>query len=366
MPPEVCIVIPTLNEAGNVRPLYDRLKLALEGIAWEAIFVDDNSSDGTREELLSISRADARVRFLHRINRRGLSSACVEGMLASTASYLVVMDSDLQHDEKLVPEMLRYLVEGNYDIVLGSRFAEGSKCEGLSAGREKLSRVGIRLANLVLGVQLTDPLTGFFAMPREVLLRVVNKLSLKGFKIVVDIFASSPRKLRHKELPMHFRERLRGESKLDTVIYAEFLFIIADKLFGWLVPVRFLLFVLVGSSGVILHLSVLGLLYRWAEARFVLAQAVATYVAMVSNYCINNLLTYYDQRLRGWAFLLGLLSFCAICSIGAAVNLLVAEFLFSTNVPWLLAGLLGAVVGAVWNYGVSSTFTWKKIGKRSH
>ena len=357
--PVVCVVIPTLNEEQNVRPLYERLKLALNDVAWEAVFVDDDSSDATRTELTSLARNDHRVRLLHRIDRRGLSSACVEGMLASTAPYLVVMDADLQHDERLIPTMLDCLIQEPVDIVLGSRFKQGSLCTGLSARREKLSELGIRLANRVLHAELTDPLTGFFAMRRDVLLQVVDRLCLKGFKIVVDILASSPRRLRCKEIPMRFRERLNGASKLDTVIHAEFLFVLADKLVGRLVPVRFLVFVLVGLTGVLMHLAALTLLYRWAELPFLAAQAAATYAAMISNFCLNNHLTYHDLRLRGGAFYWGLLSFCVICSVGASANFTVADALFSRNVPWALAGLLGAVIGAVWNYGVTSTLTWR-------
>jgi dolichol-phosphate mannosyltransferase len=305
------------------------------------------------------------VRFLHRVKRRGLSSACVEGMLATIAPYLVVMDGDLQHDESLIPQMLSRLQDTDCEMVLGSRFKEERLCEGLSAGRERLSHTGIRLANFVLRAELSDPLTGFFAIRRATLLEVVNRLSLKGFKIVVDILSSAERPLKCVELPMRFREREYGMSKLDIAVYGEFAFVLADKLLGRFLPVRFLMFVLVGLSGVVVHLSLLSLLYALLQLPFLMAQGLATYAAMVSNFCLNNQLTYRDQRLRGWRFALGLFSFCAICSIGAGLNLVVADSLFSHSVAWPVAGLLGAMVGAVWNYGVTSTLTWRAMAPRS-
>ncbi len=361
----LAVIVPTLNEAGNVRHLYERLKHVLAGVAWELIFVDDDSIDGTRDVLTAMARQDSRIRFLHRVRRRGLSSACVEGMLATTAPYLIVMDGDLQHDESLVPRMLACLEQGECDIVLGSRFKQEGMCEGLSAKRERLSHTGIRLANFVLRASLTDPLTGFFGIRRRALLEVLDRLSLKGFKIVVDILSSSARPLVCVELPMRFRERRYGTSKLDMAIYGEFAFLLADKMLGRFLPVRFLMYVLVGLTGVGVHLSLLGFLYALLGLPFLLAQGLATYAAMASNFCLNNQLTYRDQRLRGSRFFLGLLSFCAICSIGAALNLLVASSLFDHKLPWAVAGLLGAMVGAVWNYGVTSTLTWRAIGRRS-
>ncbi|HEY0837978.1 MAG TPA: glycosyltransferase family 2 protein [Azospirillum sp.] len=365
MPVELAVVIPTLNEVGNIVPLLQRLDRVLAGIAWEAVFVDDDSTDGTTELLRRLAQERANVRCLHRIGRSGLSSACIEGMLSTSAPHIAVMDADLQHDETLLPGMLAMLKgEGlkgeGLDVVVASRFAEGSSLGSFSSARERLSRVGIRLSRLVTGARLTDPLSGFFMLKRDVLEETARTLSGQGFKILLDLFASAPRPLRLGEVPLHFRQRHSGTSKLDTLVMLEFAILLADKLVGRVIPIRFVLFVLVGLFGVAVHLSLLALAYRGIGMGFLGAQFAATAVAMTVNFYLNNQFTYRDRRLKGRRFLWGLASFYVACAIGAVVNLQVAESLFTLGAPWPLAGLLGATVGAVWNFGVSSTFTWAK------
>ncbi|HYH23034.1 MAG TPA: glycosyltransferase family 2 protein [Azospirillum sp.] len=357
---ELAVVIPTLNEVGNIVPLLQRLDRVLDGIAWEAVFVDDDSTDGTTELLRRLAQERPNVRCLHRIGRSGLSSACIEGMLSTAAPHIAVMDADLQHDETLLPGMLAKLKGEKLDIVVASRFAEGSSLGTFSSARERLSRVGIRLSRLVTGARLTDPLSGFFMLKREVLEETARNLSGQGFKILLDLFASAPRPLRFGEVPLHFRARHSGASKLDTLVMLEFAILLADKLVGKLIPIRFVLFVLVGAFGVGVHLSLLALAFRGIGLGFVAAQATATAAAMTVNFYLNNQFTYRDRRLKGRRFLWGLASFYVACAIGAVVNLQVAESLFTLGAPWPLAGLLGATVGAVWNFGVSSTFTWSK------
>jgi dolichol-phosphate mannosyltransferase len=360
MSADLAVVIPTLNEAGNVDPLYRRLEAALSGIAWEVVFVDDDSQDGTLERIEALARAHPNVRRLQRVGRRGLSSACVEGMLATTAPVVAVMDADLQHDEKLLPAMLKRLRHDDLDIVVASRFAEGATLGTFSDRRERLSRWGNRISRLLTKVELTDPMSGFFVLRRPVLDEVVHALSQEGFKILLDIFASSPRPLRVAEIPFSFGERHSGESKLDTLILLEFSILLSDKLIGNLIPTRFALFVLVGLFGLLVHLSLLAAGLFLFSLPFYWAQAGAAVTAMVGNFYLNNLFTYRDRRLRGFGFVRGLLSFCVACAIGAVVNLQMAEYVYDLGSHWAVAGLVGAVVGSVWNYGVASTFTWKR------
>jgi len=360
---DLTVVVPTLNERDNVRPLVAALEVALDGLSWEVLFVDDNSTDGTLEVLADFAAESSRVHFIRRIGRRGLSSAVVEGMLASTTPYVAVMDADLQHDESVIRGMYEAVRAGTVDVASASRFLEPSHLEGLSERREQLSRVGIWLCRLIVKADLTDPLTGCFVVSRTVINEVVERLSLRGFKILLDIFASSRRPLAYREFPMHFRRRYSGESKLDTLVSLEFLTVVADKLVGRWIPIRFVAFVLVGSFGVLVHIAVLATAFRWLALDFAVSQALGTYTAMTVNYFVNNQFTYRDMRLRGFAMLRGLLSFVAICTVGAVVNLQVAKVLFEHGVMWLLAGLLGAVVGSVWNYGVSSTLTWRVRNK---
>src|ERR1700688_3471301 len=203
--PELSIVVPTFNERENIAELIGRLVVCLRNRSWEVVFVDDDSPDGTADLVREHAAADSRVRWLQRIGRRGLSSACVEGMLATTAPYLAVMDADLQHDERLLPQMLDTLKQGDTDIVIGSRYAPGGDIGDWDARRARMSRVAIRLSRLLVPAELTDPMSGFFMMRRSVLDGSVHKLSAIGFKILADIFASFPQPLRFKELAYRLR-----------------------------------------------------------------------------------------------------------------------------------------------------------------
>ena len=358
--PELTVVIPTLNERDNIGPLVELLDAVLEAASWEVIFVDDDSPDGTADWIREISRRDRRVRCLQRIGRRGLTTACIEGALATSAPYIAIMDADMQHDEKLLPQMLAILKSEPVDLVVGSRHVAGGGIGEWDAGRAKISAVAARLSRIICKAEIADPMSGFFMLRREVLEAALRRLSGQGFKILLDILASSPRPLRFRELPYEFRERQHGESKLDTRVAWEYMMLIADKLFGHIVPVRFALFAFVGGIGLFIHMAVLWFALTVLGAAFDPAQASAAVVAMTSNFFINNFFTYRDRRLRGLGLLRGLVTFYAICALGTVANVGIAGYVFTRNEVWWLAGLAGVAVGSVWNYAVSSVFTWKQ------
>ena len=358
--PELTVVIPTLNERDNIGPLVEVLDTVLDTVGWEVIFVDDDSPDGTADWIREISRRDRRVRCLQRIGRRGLTTACIEGAMATSAPYIAIMDADMQHDEKLLPQMLAILKSEPVDLVVGSRHVAGGGIGEWDAGRARMSAIAARLSRIICKAEIADPMSGFFMLRREVLEAALRRLSGQGFKILLDILASSPQPLRFRELPYEFRERQHGESKLDTRVTWEYMMLIADKLIGHIVPVRFALFALVGGIGLFIHMLVLWFTLTVLRASFDPAQASAAVVAMTSNFLINNLFTYRDRRLRGFALVRGLFTFYAICALGAVANVGIAGYVFSRNEVWWLAGLAGVVVGSVWNYAVSSVFTWKE------
>jgi dolichol-phosphate mannosyltransferase len=357
---ELTVVVPTLNEVGNIGPLLERLDRVLAGTHWECVFVDDDSQDGTTELLLRISRERSNVRFIHRIGRRGLSSACIEGILACSSPYIAVMDADLQHDEALLPKMLATLKAEHLDIVVGSRYTEGGSVGEFSSKRVAVSRLATMLSKAITKTEITDPMSGFFLVDRQFFAGVVRRMSGVGFKILLDMFASAERPVRVKELPYRFRNRRAGESKLDVLVSLEYIQLLADKSLGNILPVRFILFVGVGCFGLLLHLSILALLLRGLHLSFSVSQASAIVCAMTLNYFLNNQFTYRDRKLHGGGLWRGLLFFYIACAIGALCSFRITEALFNLHVPWYMAGLMGAVVGAVWNYGVNSTFTWQK------
>ena len=356
--PELAIVIPTLNERANVSVLVQQLARALNGISWEAIFVDDDSADGTIDEVRRIAGRDARIRGIRRISRRGLAGAALEGMLSTSAEFIVVMDGDLQHDETRIAEMLSLLQKGDADVVVASRYCEaGTEVSGLSQMRQFGSGFATRLAQMLLKTKLSDPLSGFFMLRREVLDRAAHKLSPQGFKILLDVLASSPSPLRIREMPFSFRPRLHGESKLDSAVVLEYLGLLVSKASGGLLSIRFLMFGLVGCTGVVVNLAVLGVLLA-RHIGFAEAQTAAILTAMTSNYSLNNAFTYRDRRLHGWRFLTGLVSFALLCSLGVIAAVGVSTLLYQAGASWWLAGIAGAAMGALWNYVASSAITW--------
>ena len=357
--PGLSVIVPCYRERDNVRPLVAALDTALAGRNWEVIFVDDDSPDGTAGEIRVLAGTDPRVRGVRRIGRRGLSSAVIEGVLASSAEFVAVMDGDLQHDESRLGAMLDSLSVDACDIVVGSRHVQGGDSEGLSAPwRRRLSETGIRIAHALLRVRLGDPMSGFFACRRSYFESLAPRLSGTGFKILLDLILSAPTPPRVLEVPCHFRERAAGESKLDALVLVQFVAMLLDKAVGGLLPKRFLAFALIGALGVAVNLAALDLGHL-AGLEFAAAQTLATLIAMVANFGLNNSLTYRDRRLRGARLWTGLALFMLVCSVGAIANVGIARTLYAAHRGWGVAGAAGAMIGVVWNYAVSSTLIWR-------
>ncbi|NLI26473.1 MAG: glycosyltransferase family 2 protein [Acetobacter sp.] len=356
---EITVVVPVFREAANIRPLVAALEQALAGRLWEVVFVDDNSPDGTIDEVRALAEADARVRGIRRIGRRGLSSAVIEGALSSSARFIAVMDGDLQHDEERLGDLIDALAEDRCDIAVGSRHVAGGDNSGLSnAWRHMLSDTGIRMAQALMRVNLGDPMSGFFAVKRDYFNRIAPRLSGQGFKILLDLILSTPHRPRVLEIPCRFKPRVAGESKLDILVLFQFLTLLLDKLCGGWLPVRFLTFAMVGAIGVLVNLAVMTLLH-FAGQSFIISQSIGTLAAMLTNFMLDNAFTYRDRRLKGVRFYGGLLVFILVSSIGGWANVGVAQ-LFSAEGGGLdEASVAGALIGVVWNYAVSSTLIWR-------
>jgi dolichol-phosphate mannosyltransferase len=357
--PELSVVVPTFKERDNVPLLVEKLAHTLQGVDWEVIFVDDNSPDGTAAVARAVGETDSRVRCIRRIGRRGLAGACIEGMLASQAHFVAVMDADLQHDETLLTGMLAKLRGDQFDIAVASRFAAGGSAAGLSSGsREQASRISNEMARRLLGVTLTDPMSGFFMIRRDRFEALAPQLSSQGFKILLDLVATARGALRIAELPFVFAERRHGESKLDTRVALDFAALVLAKLTNDMVSFRFLLFCMVGLTGIAVHMAVLQ--FARGQLGFGAAQTAATVVAITWNFVLNNMFTYRDQRLAGVQFLTGLIRFQLICAVGALSNVGIAAWIYDHDPNWWIAGLGGALMGAVWNYVVSAAFVWRQ------
>jgi dolichol-phosphate mannosyltransferase len=359
-PLQLSVIIPTFNERDNVTTLFRRLDAALAGVSWEAIFVDDNSPDGTAELLRTLAQHDGRARCIRRIGRRGLSGACIEGILASSAPCVAVIDADLQHDETRLPQMLSLLQSGDADLVIGSRYVDGGSADSFDKQRAGFSALATGVAQRVLRVEVADPMSGFFMIRRDRFEQLAPQLSTQGFKILLDVVATAHGNLRVREIPYTFGSRLHGESKLDSMVALDFLGLVLAKLTNDVVSLRFLLFALVGSIGLFVHLTTLDVALNVLAVPFAAAQALGAILAMTSNFILNNFLTYRDQRLKGFAILRGLLLFYLVCGVGLVANVGVAFSVYDQRPIWWLAGAAGALMGVVWNYAMSGLFVWRK------
>jgi dolichol-phosphate mannosyltransferase len=359
--PTLSVVAPTFREAANVTALFERLESALAGLPWELIFVDDDSPDGTAEVASALAARDKRVRCIRRVNRRGLAGAVVEGWLSSSAEFVAVIDADLQHDESILPQMYAALASGGADLAVGARVADRTAPKGLSPARQKLSDLGTWFFRRLAGASVSDPMSGFFMIRRDIVARLAPYLSPDGFKILVDVVLSSRGGLKIVEVPYVFRPRQAGESKLSALVGLDFLGLVAHHASGGLLPIRFVLFALIGAIGLLVHLAVLTLLIDWlGVGSFLASQVAATLTAMASNFMLNNEITYRAFRYHGAGLIVGFAQFALLCSVGAIANVNIASFLFAQKRSWWAAGLAGALIGVVWNYAASSTIVWRQ------
>ncbi|MBA3940041.1 MAG: dolichol monophosphate mannose synthase [Sphingopyxis sp.] len=359
LPLDVAVIVPTLNEAANVERLIEKLSTVLAGRGWEVVFVDDNSPDGTSDLVRRIGRTSRHVRIVQRVGRRGLSSAVIEGVLATAAPVIAVMDGDLQHSEDALPRLIEAVASGRADIAVGTRYVDGGGTGDWDQGRVRMSRLATRVGQIALRTDVSDPMSGFFAIRREAFDAAMPRLSAIGYKILLDIIASAPTPLRVAEIPYHFRSREAGESKIGARVIAEYLELIADKTIGRFVPVRLLKFLTVGGLGVFVHLAVLRAALGTGSA-FIAAQTSAVMVAIAFNFFLNNSFTYADRKLKGWRLLGGLASFYAISAIGAVANIGIGTWVAGQHERWWVAGIAGVLVGAMWNFAMSAALTWRK------
>lgn len=354
------VVIPTYNESENVGHILSRLEQSALGPAIDqVIFVDDDSPDGTWR-IIRQAPTFLRVSCIHRIGRSGLSSAVIEGMMLARTPFIAVMDADGQHDPADLHQMAIQAKSQELDLVIGSRFLTQSSQESHTGLRHQASQWGNRFARLMLGRPITDPLTGLFVVRHAALMTVVRDLKPIGFKILFDLlFLMRRGQYRIEERQIQFGRRHAGQSKLDAAVVIEFIDQIAHRLSRGAVPEKFLSFAAVGGSGVLVHFAAL---YGLVEAglAFWLAQTLATLAAMVSNYILNNEITFRRMRRTGTHWFSGLLLFVAFCSVGALANVGIASALFERDYSWWLSGLAGVIVGTVFNFSLARSYVWRR------
>ena len=362
---ELAIIVPTYNERGNLVPLLGLLAEGLSGIDYEVVIVDDDSTDSTAAAARSLAQQNQRVRVLQRIGRRGLASAVVEGMLATSAPFLLVMDADLQHDERIIPSMLQKIKSEALDVVIATRNAEGGSMGEFTAERVGLSKLGRFLSSMVCKVDVSDPMSGFFLVRAEYFHRVAHRLSCVGFKILVDLLASTPGPVRVGEVGYRFGCRIHGESKLDILVGLEYLELLLHKLTRGMIPVSYLLFGLMGSLGVCCNFLLAALFSYSFHLDFKSAQFDGAIITIALNFLLNNQLTFRSAKLHGRSLLKGLAIFYLCCSVGLFAQLTVATSLHASGINWVAATLAGIGVGSLWNYSTAVLFVWQVRRRRA-
>lgn len=355
----LAVVVPTLNERDNIGTMIAALDAALTGIAWEAVFVDDDSQDGTPEEVERFARERSDIRLIRRVGRKGLSAAVIEGFMATVAPVVAVVDADMQHDESKLAAMLHEVERNGAELVIGTRYAGTGSTGEWSQSREVISRFAGWVADRVMPQKLSDPMSGFFMIRRDVFVEIAPRLSALGFKILLDIVLSAGRPLATAEVPYTFRPRHAGESKLDSAVALEFVIQILDRMCGRWVPPRLILFGIVGALGLVVHLTVLRTAMAFGLS-FGNGQTAAVTVAILFNFVLNNAITYRDRRHKTWgAWLKGLLGFYLVCAAGAVANVGVGVMVFAAEPRWWLAGVAGVIVGSLWNFCASTLLVWR-------
>jgi dolichol-phosphate mannosyltransferase len=361
MPPRLSIVLPTYNERGNIEPLLAQLLELQQHFDLEILVVDDDSADGTAELVRQLAHGEPRLRLIRRVGRSGLASAIKEGLLDATGDIAVVMDSDGQHEPASVQRAIDTLLQGDHDLVIGSRFHPEAQIHGLRGRRETGSSWANASARFSLPrayARLSDYMSGFFALRLEPLLPLIRAVDVNGFKFLYELLAVSRGRLAAAEVPLSFQPRTYGSSKLDLAIFWDFLISILHSLSFRLLPRRAISFGLVGLSGVAVQLLVTQLLML-SSLGFKQALPFAVVAAASSNYLINNALTFRFQRLQGLALLRGLLKFLLVASLPVLANVGLASAFYSfvaRDTFW--AQLAGILVVFVWNYAASSRFVW--------
>jgi dolichol-phosphate mannosyltransferase len=378
---KVTIVSPTYNEAENVPRLVHDVDAALSGIDYELLIADDDSPDRTWAIAQEFATRSSRIRVLRRTMDRGLSPAVIEGFLSSCSDFVGVIDADLQHDPAILPQMIAALDAGA-EIAVGSRYVEGGGTGTWNAARRFQSWVATKLAQTFLGVELTDPMSGYFLLRRDDFNRIHAQLDSSGFKILLEIVGRlAPSRL--VEVPYTFRERVAGQSKLSSKIVLQYL----GQLWrlssvSRYMSVRFIKFALVGASGTIINLCAFLLLARLFGLRDWRISALATLVANFTNYVFNNAWTFVDRGHRGWSLVRGYVTYLGLSFVGMFASTLTfaglarASYTYLHNalparesyIPVLGFQLVAILVGTIFNYELNRRFTWRDksgSGKRS-
>ena len=355
---EISIIIPTYNEEENIIDLIKEVQQVCDGLDHEIIVVDDNSPDRTHAKVKDYGKQFQNVFCINRTWKKGLSSAVVEGAALASKKYICVMDGDGQHDPNDIIKMINQVKKRNLDIVIGSRFHDQQNTNAFSKGRNYLSKIGIKITNFFTRIKCSDPLSGLFLIEKDKFRDVQKSLYKDGFKILFDILMLS-KHLNHAEIQINFRQRVKGESKLNISTVFNLGGQIIENLTKGLIPANFLVFAMVGSFGVIIHLTVLNIALL-LNLNFIPSNVFATVVAMTCNYFLNNYLTFHNMHKSFIERFKGAVKYFLANSFSIIANIGVASQLYLNDFTAMSSALFGILAGLILNYFMSVNLVFKK------
>ena len=360
---QVSIILPTYNERESLPILIENIFHVLKVYQkkFEVIVVDDHSPDKTYVVAREIARKKSWVRVIRRIHDKGLSSAILAGFSASKGDYLIAMDSDMQHDVAILPQMIQAFEE-KFDIVIGSRKVNGGGIENWTFIRKTISWVASSMAKLILPFDVQDPMSGYFGFTRHIFEKLSSSINPKGFKLLLEFIAIS-NGLRIKEIGYIFRDRQFGKSKLSTGIIINYLIALYELTIGKFISLQLLKYAFVGLFGVAVNQLGLWFGIEHLNLPHVYALMVGIEFSIFTNFIFNNYWTFKDKQLSGFSHLLvGLIKFNIICLTGFVLNYSVALFLegkFEVSIYY--GNLVGIMISTMWNYIVNVKLTWEKM-----
>jgi dolichol-phosphate mannosyltransferase len=354
----ISIVIPTYNEKDNIVPLVERISQTLAGRNFEILLVDDNSKDGTVDIAARMSEKFP-VKVMVRTKERGLATAVLHGFKYARGNIIGVMDADLQHPPEVNAALLKALDDGA-DMAIGSRYVPGGGVPNWGLLRRIISKGASSLAHIFLPStrRVKDPMSGFYMFKREAMGNTEFKPI--GYKILLEMLVMGNFK-KVVEVPFVFEDRSSGRSKMKArqqIDYLKHIFSLMRRK-GELV--RLLKFIGVGLSGVIVNEGALWLLTHFGGLKYYFSSLIGIEASIITNFLLNDRFTFADRRgAKPTSFISRLLKFNVTCAAGAAIQygvlLLFTEVL---GVNYLLSNLIGILVAFVWNYALSTLWTWK-------
>ena len=358
---DLSIVIPTFNEASNITLIVDAVMNVLDKrVSYEIIIVDDDSQDKTWKIAEDYTSEYENITCFRRIAKNGLSSAVIDGFMLANGKYVGVIDADLQHDESILIKMHDYCNKGA-DLVIGSRYCEDGSTGSWGAGRKLISKIATKMSQYITSIHTTDPMSGFFVIKKSLFLKVVDKLHIKGYKILLDIISQlDAKETKIVEVPYTFKNRINGESKLSPEVVMQLVDFIYLKAAGNYIPIDYLKFLSVGAIGAILHFTVLYIVYVFFGNSYQISLIIAIELTLIINYFINNLWTFRKKTHKGFKVFLGLVKFNILSGIGGIISYYLSISLFTAGTNWILASVIGAIVASLWNFNLNKVLTWNK------